>query len=189
MKFIKINKIGFLIISLLFLGNTLKLKKFPPFEYQTTSFGIVNNSIFTCCNSIVVIGHIGCPPLMQFIKDSQESELDDSYQIIFILENTNSQISSFNIEENNIWSHTRKAFGIKPLENIIIGECSNEIIKYQGENVIIAPQCRIIAKKLKTKSSPSFYFIDKNGMIQNSKMGYHTGASAEDRLKMLFNIQ
>ena len=71
--------------------------------------------------------------------------------MIFILENTNSQINDFNSNEVNNWSQTRKVFGLKPLDGIVIGECSNENLKYDGKNLIISSQCRRISKKLHSK--------------------------------------
>ena len=183
----KMKTIRIIVLSIIFLGATFKPKKFPNFEYTTISSEIVNNKVFNNNRSVVIIGHIGCPPLMQFIKDTQESKVDDSFQLIYILENTNNQIIDFNSDEMNLWAETRRAFGIKPLDQILIGECRNEKLKYQGDNIIVASQCRNLSRKLNTRSSPSFYFIDENGLIQKTKKGYLSGLNADERLEIVLN--
>ena len=176
-----------LLYTFAFFGFSFKTKKFPDFEYLSINSEKINNSIFKNKKSVVVIGHIGCPPFMQFVKDCQESNVDDSFQMIFILENTNSQINDFNSNEVNNWSNTRKVFGLKPLDGIVIGECSNDNLKYNGKNLIVSSQCRRISKKLHTKSSPSIYSVNDQGLITKKTKGYLIGLSSNERLEYILN--
>lgn len=176
-----------LLYTFVFFGFSFKTKKFPDFEYLSIHSEKINNSIFKNKKSVVVIGHIGCPPFMKLIKDCQESKVDDSFQMIFILENTNSQINDFNSNEVNNWSQTRKVFGLKPLDGIVIGECSNDNLKYDGKKLIISSQCRKLSKKLHTKSSPSIYSVNDQGLITNKIKGYLIGLSSDERLEIVLN--
>ena len=107
--------------------------------------------------------------------------------MIFIIENTNSQIIEFNSNEVNNWSNTRKVFGLKPLDGIVIGECSNDNLKYDGKNLIVSSQCRRISKKLHTKSSPSIYSVNDQGLITKKTKGYLIGLSSNERLEYILN--
>jgi hypothetical protein len=176
-----------LLFTFAFFGFSFKTKKFPEFEYLSIHSEKINNSIFKNKKSVVVIGHIGCPPFMQFVKDCQDSNVDDSFQMIFILENTNSQIIEFNSSEVNNWSNTRKVFGLKPLDGTVIGECSNDNLKYVGRNLIVSSQCRRISKKLHTQSSLSIYSVNNQGLITSKIKGYLIGLSSNERLEYILN--
>lgn len=164
-----------------------KAKKFPDFSYFSSDSIHVTNEIFDNRNSVVVLGHIGCPPLMQFIKDIQESKVDDEFQIIFILENTHLQVNDFNSSDDNTWSKIRKYFKVDPVDEILIPECEVDNTESHGGDIIISTQCRKLSKILRTKVSPTLYLVDSKGDIIKSLKGYYSGESGDDRLAKLLN--
>ena len=181
-----------ILLNLILLINTsttssIKPRLFPSFDYVSSNSIRITNEVFKTKNSIVVLGHIGCPAFMQFIKDTQETNVMEQYQLIYLLENTNDQISQFNSNEENPWSTTRKYFELMPLKDIVVGECSSENIKTDDKDIVIEKQCRKISKKLKTKYSPSFYFVNTKGEIIKSFKGYFYGLTSQDRLSKLIN--
>ena len=181
-----------ILLSLILLINTstsvsTKPKLFPNFDYVSSDSKRITNEVFKTKNSIVILGHIGCPAFMQFIKDTQETNITEQYQLIYLLENTNEQITQFNSNEDNPWSMTRKYFSLKPIEQIVVGECTNENVKTNGDDIVIENQCRKISKKLKTKYSPSIYFVNTNGEITKSFKGYFAGSTSQDRISKLLN--
>ncbi len=181
-----------ILLNLLLIINTTtfivaKPKLFPKFNYTSSKSELITNEIFKTKSSILIVGHIGCPPLMQFIRDAQEANINKQFQLIYILENTNSQINQFNSTEENTWSRTRNYFKIEPMNEIIIGECNNEKLITTKDKIIIKSQCRKLSKKLKTKSSPTIYFVNEKGEITKYLKGYYSGMTSKERMDKLIN--
>jgi hypothetical protein len=157
--------------------------QFPQFELNTVEGKKLNNDCFKNKKSIVILAHLGCPPAMVLLRDIQKRRDLFNYQLIFILENTKEQVLKFNSDIVSIWSKTRKQFEMMPITENVIAECSTEKISYRKGNIIIDSQCRKMSKKLKTKSSPSIYFVNEMGEIYRSVFGYPVENTLEQRVK------
>lgn len=163
------------IIGLLILfGSWNYDRNFPDFTYKTVEGKTITNDYFNNSNTLVILFHLGCPPAMFLLKDLQlmEEDKSENYKILLIAENTKSQILEFNSDEKNAWSEMRKLYGIQKLTYDIIGECTKEKVVEINGDLIISSQCRNIAKKLRTKSSPTTFKVNSEGKIIGRFEGY-----------------
>jgi len=174
------------IFSILILYTSCKTIKFPEFNSADFNGNQISNLNFTKQNTLVILGHLGCPAFMQLLADFQSNRIDSSYQVIVFLENTRQQLIEFNSEEVNIWSSTRKHFQLNQIAGIIIPECtSDNIVEKNGQHIILS-QCRKISRKLRTKTSPTSYLVKSDGLIHAKFEGYFMGKGAKERLKEYF---
>ncbi len=178
----------FLIIFFSVLTSFTKTKEFPTINYQTIDGKIITNSFFKGKRTLVIMAHLGCPPAMLLLKDLQ-TLTTEKFQIIIILENTTQQVKDFNSVEKNDWSSIRQYFYLEPITINIVAECENSNIKYSDGNIIIDTQCRKLAKKIKTKDSPTLVFVDEKGKITNIIKGYFGDKERGERLRKLMEVQ
>ncbi len=177
----------FLIIFLSVLTSFTKTKEFPAINYQTIDGKMITNSFFNGKRTLVIMAHLGCPPAMLLIKDLQ-TLTTEKFQTIIILENTNQQIKDFNSDEKNDWSSIRQYFHLEPITINIVAECENSSTKSGDGNTIIDSQCRKLAKKIKTKDSPTLVFVDEKGTITNIIKGYFGDKERDERLGKLLEV-
>lgn len=176
----------FVYLFLIALVNSCKSRIFPEFNKLDINGNHISTNNFKGQNTLVIVGHLGCPAFMQLLDDFQSFRIDSTFQVIVFLENTPQQLIEFNSDEINSWSSTRKHFKLSPIDGIIIPECSSENILVKNGQHIILSQCRKIARKLRTKSSPTSYLVKPDGKIHNSMVGYYLGAGAKERLENYF---
>ena len=169
-------------LSLFFLSAVNVKREFPEIKYTTNKGEAFTNESFMGKNTVVLLFHLGCPPAMGLIKDleSMNSQLGDSVQIIGIVENTPEQIKQFNSSEKNEWSDLRNSFQLAPIQIPLIGECGP--VGIIGEEAMAGEaQCRMIAKKINTTSSPTLVFVDSDGNIVKVKKGYLSSENTIDK--------
>ena len=170
-------------LLLSFAGFSQKLKSFPEFSYTSAEGQTFSNKNLEGKNSIIILFHLGCPAAMYLLKDLENFNLakNTDFQYIGILENTNEDIREFNANEKSKWSDIRTYFNMPPSTIPLLGECDHEniSIRDQGKKKNDV-RCRKLAKKLKTKSSPTLYFVNPEGQITKVKKGYLTPASTEE---------
>jgi thioredoxin-related protein len=164
----------------------IKPKQFPIFNYQTIKGKEINNNYFKVKKTIVIMAHLGCPPAMLLFKDLEDIDTTQ-YQFLLVLENTKMQLQEFNADEKNMWSKLRKYFELKPIMMDAIAECDVPNLKYDGNDVIVAGQCRKLAKKLKSYSSPMIIYVNQNGEIMKKIDGYSSSNDKSSRVKLLLN--
>ncbi len=148
---------------------------FPAISYETVEGRSFTNDNFKGNKSIVLLFHLGCPPAMWMLGDMAHAKLDmqDSIQIIGILENTSDQVRAFNDSLPNDWSSMRRFYRLDPIGIPLIAECEQEkIIRDESGNMVVQNQCRLLAKKIGTKSSPTLVYVDETGKITSIKEGY-----------------
>jgi hypothetical protein len=171
---------------ILFCLSAQKEKQFPTFQYTSIEGATINNSIFTGKESMVILGRLGCYPLMLLLKDLQDTTFSQDFQTILILEDTNQQILDFNSPTSNLFSRMRFKYKLNPLRGYVVGECDKEKLTYPKGDTLILNHPSILAKKLKTNDSPSTYFVNSQGLIERSFKGYFNGGSKKFRLQTLF---
>ncbi len=177
-----------LYISMVFIlisGFVMKPKKFPEISYTTSEGKVFTNADFIGKETVVILFHLGCPPAMGLLKDLEtlNSDTTQPRQIIGISENTRAQIEAFNSTTKNYWSDIRNSFQLQPVEIPLIGEC--EAIEVEDESD--GAQCRILAKKVNTNSSPTLVYVNTEGNIEEIKKGYLSDeAPLEERISFLF---
>lgn len=125
---------------------------------------------------------------MELNADLQNSSVDDTLQVLFILENTNEQIRQFNGEGPNVWTETRNYFRIAPIQQVCIGECDTVQIREQNGAIVIGKQCRKLSKKLRTIDSPTVFLVNGKGEIIGSQKGCFRGNTVDERLKLLLQM-
>jgi len=185
MKALRLLNYAFIFLVII-LFSSAKPRKFPEFSNIDINGNQISNLNFTEQNTLVILGHLGCPAFMQLLADFQSNRIDSSYQVIVFLENTRQQLIAFNSEEVNIWSSTRKHFQLNPIAGIIIPECtSDNIVEKNGQHIILS-QCRKISRKLRTKTSPTSYLVKSDGLIHSKFKGYFMGKGAKERLEEYF---
>ncbi|MBK9983209.1 MAG: hypothetical protein IPP15_12510 [Saprospiraceae bacterium] len=111
---------------ILFCLSAQKEKPFPTFQYTSIEGATINNSIFTRKESMVILGRLGCYPLMLLLKDLQDTTFSPEIQTILILEDTNQQILDFNSPTSNLFSRIRFKYKLNPLMGNVIGECEKK---------------------------------------------------------------
>lgn len=176
----------FLFILILFCFSAQKEKYFPTFQYTSIEGTTIDNNIFTGKKSMVILGRLGCYPLMLLLKDLQDTTFSQDFQTILILEDTNQQILDFNSTTSNLFSRIRFKYELNPLRGYVIGECEKEKITYPKGDTLILNHPSILSKKLKTNDSPTTYFVNSQGSIERSFKGYINGANKKFRLQTLF---
>ena len=183
------SRIIYLILPLLALFSfTSKPKKFPEINYTTNQGAKFSNEDFIGKQTIVILFHLGCPPAMGLLKDLETIEKSEDVQIIGILENSQAQIAAFNSESKNEWSSIRKSFKLAPVSIPLIGECNDNAIAEEKKEIPVV-HCRILAKKIKTSSSPTLVYVNPEGEIVKVKKGYLDSETAiEHRMKYLLEF-
>jgi len=179
---------AFLIIFFSVLTSFTKTKEFPVINYQTIDGKTITNSFLKGKRTLVIIAHLGCPPAMLLLKDLQ-TLTTEKFQTIIILENTTQQVKDFNSVEKNDWSGIRQYFKLEPITINIVAECEYSNTKSSGGNIIVESQCRKLAKKFKTKDSPTMVFVDEKGKITNIIKGYFGDKERDERLRKLMEVQ
>ncbi|MEM6263833.1 MAG: hypothetical protein AAGI38_15070 [Bacteroidota bacterium] len=163
-------------------------RKFPDFQ-QTTLDGIgINQEKLKGKDSFVAIGFLGCGAHMFLLKDLETfaDSLDTTHQqIVVFLENTPDQVEAFFQEEKNMWSDFRKQYKIKSAPYLIVPDCEEETLETKDGITYVGRQCRKLSKKLRTKSSPTFYHVNAEGRIVQSSKGYWALLPKQERLKKL----
>ena len=178
-----------LLIPIIFSIPGNKSRLFPEFEYYSIDGKLINNSIFYNKHTIVILGHLGCHPLMLLLKDLQDTSLYPGYQTIIVLENTLKQVENFNSNTTSMWAEMRTQYELEPLEGMVIAECETEKIKYIRGDTIVLTQCRKLSKKLNTNDSPTIYVVNSSGRIENTFKGYVQGADIKYRLSKILHLQ
>ena len=167
--------IQIIILFVLVSGFTNKPKKFPEISYVTNQGQNFTNTDFIGKNTIVVLFHLGCPPAMSVLRDIQVNKLaqKNDIQIVGIVENTPQQIKDFNSSADNAWSEVRKQYNLEPVQIPLMGECSpsDERVDKDG-TVIMGAQCDKVAKKIRTRYSPTLVYVNKEGNIVKVSKGY-----------------
>ncbi len=161
-------------------------KPFPIINYTTLEGKLITNADLKGKNTVFVVMHIGCPAAMYMLKD-METINNPEVQYIILFENTKKQLLAFNESNDNLHSDVRKYFNLKPISGNILAECDVETINYdiQG-NRQYGTECRKLSKKLKTKDTPSIYYINENGITTKIFKGYCAPESPmKDRKEIL----
>ena len=175
-------------LSTFILTSFTSKKQFPKIEYKTTDGKVFNNSAFQNKVTIVLLGYLGCPAAMTATKDLTERtnqlQTKDELQIVYIFENTTSQILDFNSDKSNNWSDLRKYYKLEPIKQNIIADCETENIKYVGSDIIIGRQCRQLSRILHTLDSPTLFIVKDNKIIGKMK-GYYGSTDQNERIKKL----
>jgi hypothetical protein len=176
--------LGFLLIS----GSSKIEKKFPQLNHQTIDGKIITNEYFSKSKTIVIHFHLACPPAMTLLKDIENLSTDEfkNYQFLFLLENTEDQVEKFYSDEKNIWSTIRKQYKLSNTNFDVIAECNKDRVKNKDGKIIITSQCRKLSRKLRTKSSPTIFRVNRSGIIEKKQKGYFYKSNI-DWLKVFIN--
>jgi thioredoxin-related protein len=137
---------------------------------------------------MVIMAHLGCPAAMLLFKDL-ETLKTDQLQILIILEDSRQQVLDFNSTDKNLWSDVRNYFKLNPVEQVIIAECEASKIKHSGNDIRIETQCRKLAKKIKTKDSPTLVKVNEKGEITTIIKGYFGDQEQSERLRKFMEIK
>jgi hypothetical protein len=185
------KKLIFILSSLLLVNCTLN-KKFPKFDSKAYSGQELNNELFTGKKTIVIMGHIECPPMILALKDLEtyQGDFDSSgVQILAFLENTEEHLDKFYQDTASIWGWFRNNFEIDTLTYPLIAECKCEKITQTKEGVPqISRHCRKLAWRVWTFSSPTFLLVNGNGKILKRKKGYPITGEKKYRRKWLLTF-
>jgi len=174
------------LLFVLMTGFITKPKKFPEINYRTSEGKEFTNKDFLGKETVVVLFHLGCPPAMALLKDLETINpgTGEYPQIIGIAENTPAQIKAFNSDGDNDWADLRKSHQLKPVAIPLIGECDPGSLESENEMEGSGVQCRNLAKKIKTSSSPTLVYVNGQGNIITVKKGYVSDeAPLEARMK------
>jgi thioredoxin-related protein len=163
----------------------VKPKIFPTFSAQTIQGKSIDNRFFEQKKTLVILAHLGCPAAMQLIDDLSYTDTS-KFQILIFLENTTSQINAFNSNEKSMWLNLRNNFKLKPIQYHVVAECEKENIEQKNGQIHINPQCRVISKKLRVRSSPYIYHVNQQGEIIQKMEGYWGSKDREKRLDVIF---
>ena len=180
----------FLFIGLFVLSfHILKLKPFPELNHQNSQGELITNDYFKNQDlTLVVYGYLGCSPMMNLMKDLQTlSEQNVAMpKVLIVFQNTESEFEQFNGLDENRWSKLRVHYNLEPIIFDVITECERSKSEYKDGDFIVVPSCRKLGKKLKTKSSPTLVFVNKNGLIIKMEKGYYSKSNTE---KLLIKIK
>lgn len=149
-------------------------RKFPDMGFTTMNGKTVNGDYFKNKNTVVVHFFMGCHAAMMAVKDLQklESSGETPFQILYLAQNTPQHIVDFNSTEENMWSKVRKHYAIEPIEGDLVAVCTTESLQISGEDTLIGQHCDTFAKEIRTKSSPTFVFVDGEGKIKSKQKGF-----------------
>lgn len=166
--------------------NTLgpKQKEFPGFETVDLNGKTWTEQDLQEGKTLAVVMHLGCTGAMPLLNDLDSlKRINQGLRIILFCKNTREQLEAFFHVEESEWQKIRNHFGVKQNPDLIIlPQCDEPLLK-KGE-VVLTQQCRGISKQLKTKSSPTIFFVD-DGLIKQKQEGYLAMASLEERMKWL----
>ena len=181
-------KLIYVAVAVVFLsGFTTKPKKFPEINYTTNQGTTFSNADFAGKKTIVVLFHLGCPPAMDLLKDLESLPENENIQIVGILENSPNQIKAFNSKEENEFSSIRRSYQLNPVHIPLIGECDSRAVA--KNKTTSGVQCRMLAKKIKTKVSPTLVYVNTDGSIKKIRKGYISSETPlEERLKYLLDF-
>lgn len=167
-------------------------RTFPDFELRDSEAQIYSKEQFKSPVTIVIMGHLECPPMLQALRDSDyfHEHLDTLHHpIMAILENTEEHIQHFYSDSSSIWSYWRKSFKIDSLQFPMLAECDKENIKYETDgSMTIGHHCRHLAWKIWAFSSPTLFLIDPDGKILKKQKGYPLYGNAELRRQWIFDF-
>lgn len=177
---------GFLRLLFLVAGLLLTSfcpRRFPHFTAITFDGQAMDQTYFQKKKTLVILGHLGCPPFMEMLKDLQENPQDDSIQKLIFLENSKEQFASFNDSAGSM-AAIRSYFKLSPIQFPVICECENQPLKRtKNGSVSLGPNCRKIARKLWTRSSPTYFLVDTSGKILVTRKGYAMGQNLAEKFK------
>lgn len=164
-------------------------EEFPNFEGTTYKGKEFSNKDFLGKKTFVLMGHIECPPMLKLMVDldSLQQVIDTSkFQIIGILENTTDHLDQFFSNDTaSIYVTLKNKFKIDTLRYPLIAECETEKTKTKNGILLIKNHCRKLAKKVHTKSSPTYFLVDENGVILKRHDGYIMYGTAQQRMDFL----
>lgn len=172
-------------------GFIMKPKKFPEISYKTLEGKEFTNKDFIGKETVVVLFHLGCPPAMALLKDLETIApgTGEYPQIIGIAENTPSQIIAFNGDGDNSWADLRESLQLKPIAIPLVGECDPKALEIENEMEGSGVQCRNLAEKIKTSSSPTLVYVNGQGNIVKVTKGYVSEeVPIEERLTYLLEF-
>mgnify|MGYP003649687650 CR=1 FL=1 len=152
-------------------------KNFPSFNVKDYSGKELDNSKFIGNKTIVVMGHIECPPMALALKDleSYHRNFDTSgVQVMAFLENTEKHIDQFYEDSASVWGLFRRNFKIDTITYPMIAECKCEKkAKKNKEGYLeIGNHCRKLSWRIWTFSSPTFILVNSEGKILKKKKAY-----------------
>lgn len=161
--------------TILLLSSCGLNKSFPRFNLKDSNNLEFSGEFFKGRKSVVIMGHLECPPMLQALKDfSYFSEHIDTsdLQLITILENTSDHVIEFYGDSINTLGYLRSQFEIDTLNFPLLAECKTENVEYKDSIQIRGSHCRKLAWRLWTFSSPTISLIDQEGNIVKRKKGY-----------------
>lgn len=154
-------------------------RKFPKFSYKDQFGNMITEENLLGKKTILMHFHLGCPAAAAAVTDLNRlyDEIDpDKYQIMGILENTPGQVQDFFSKDTSLWTGFKAQLPPQKAPTFsLLSECESENYVYgkNGEISQIGVHCRKLSKKLRTRISPSIYWINEKGFIIHRFRAYY----------------